>query len=32
MTGNNTFRKLIEDDKFNGLLELYEGCDLDGFL
>lgn len=30
--GNKTFKKLIEDNMFNGLLELYDGCDIDSFL
>lgn len=29
---NKTLKKLIEDDKFDGILELFESCDVESFL
>lgn len=32
MNGNELFRKLIEDEKFSGVLEIYEECTKESFL
>lgn len=32
MNGNETFRKLLEDDQFSGELALCEGSSIDGFI